>query len=229
MKPIGPFAIPAPWLFGAQLAVVTSVEDKEKLSRVQVRLVAPDADGSAVMWARVAVPYAGGDRGAFLIPDVDDEVLVVFVAGDMRAPIVIGGLWNGAQSPPEALPGDRVDRWTLTGKAGTRIAIIEAAKGAPTIELETPTGIKATFTDSEGGKIEFVAGTNRITMDQQGVTVSAAQKVSVSVNGTSIDVTPGQVNVTAMMASFSGVVSCQAVQTSSTVSASYTPGAGSVW
>jgi uncharacterized protein involved in type VI secretion and phage assembly len=181
------------------------------------------------MWARVAVPFAGDNRGAFLLPDVGDEVLVVFVAGDMRAPIVIGGLWNGTQSPPEALPGDRVDRWTLTGKAGSRIAIIEPARGAPKIELETPDGVKATLTDAGGGKIECVAGQNSITMDGQGVTVRSAQKVSVFVNGTSIDVLSGLVNVTAPMTIFSGMISCQVLQTTSVISASYTPGAGNLW
>ena len=227
MKPIGPFAIPASWLFGAQLAVVTSVKDPQNLARVQVRLLAADADGTAEMWARVAVPFAGDNRGAFFIPDVGDEVLVVFVAGDMRAPIVVGGLWNGTQSPPEALPGDRVDRWTLTGKAGTHIAIIE--QGAAKIELETPHGVKGTLTDAGGGKIEFIAGMNRITMDGQGVTVNSAQKVTVVVNGTSIDVLPGMVNVTAPMAVFSGMISCQVLQTGSVISGSYTPGAGNIW
>jgi phage baseplate assembly protein gpV len=227
MKPIGPFAIPAPWLFGAQLGVVTSVKDPENLARVQVRLLAADADGAAEMWARVAVPFAGDNRGAFSIPDVGDEVLVVFVAGDARAPIVIGGLWNGTQSPPEALPGDRVDRWTLTGKAGTHIAIIE--RGAPKIELETPGGVKGTLTDAGGGKIEFVAGLNRITMDGQGVTVSSATKATVVVNGTSIDVLPGMVSVTAPMAVFSGMISCQVLQTGTVISGSYTPGAGNIW
>ena len=33
----------------------------------------------APLWARVVCPFAGQDRGAFLIPDVDDEVLVVDV------------------------------------------------------------------------------------------------------------------------------------------------------
>lgn len=227
MKPMGPFAIPAPWLFGAQLAVVISVQDPLGLARVQVRLVGPDADGGATMWARVAVPFAGGDRGAFFIPDVGDEVLVVFVAGDARAPIVIGGLWSGSQSPPETLSGDRVDRWTLTGKAGTRIAILETDGGSPTIELETPGGVRATLSDAGGGTIELVAGANQVTLDQQGVTVNAGQKVSVT--AASVDISAGKVTVNSALASFSGVVSCQTLQTSSVISASYTPGAGNIW
>jgi uncharacterized protein involved in type VI secretion and phage assembly len=39
------------------------------------------------------------------VPDVDDEVLVGFQAGDPRLPYVLGGLWNGRDAPPE--PMDR--------------------------------------------------------------------------------------------------------------------------
>jgi uncharacterized protein involved in type VI secretion and phage assembly len=226
MKPMGPFAIPAQWPFGAQLARVTSVTDREGLGRVQVRLIGPDAHGDALIWARVAVPFAGGDRGAFFIPDYDDEVLVVFVAGNMNAPIVIGGLWNGAQKPPETIPGDRVDRWTITGKAGSRIAIIEMSAGSPTIELETPAGVKATLTDA-GNKIELIAGENRITMDEQGVTVNAGAKVSVSAS--QAEVTAGQVTVNTSLATFSGAISCQTLQATAVISGSYSLGAGNVW
>ena len=75
-----------------------SLDDPESLNRVQVRLIAFDAiaDQDAPLWARVVAPFAGQNRGAFFMPDVDDEVLVLFTNGDTRFPLVIGGLWNGA-------------------------------------------------------------------------------------------------------------------------------------
>ena len=79
------------------LATVTSVQDPDGLNRVQVELLshrgAPQQDGT--LWARVATPCAGGRKGAFLIPDVGDEVVVSFINGDSRYPIVLGSLWNG--------------------------------------------------------------------------------------------------------------------------------------
>ena len=36
---------------------------------------------------------------ARFIPDVDDEVLVAFARGDIRAPYVIGTMWNAKPAP----------------------------------------------------------------------------------------------------------------------------------
>jgi hypothetical protein len=38
---------------------------------------------------------AAPDRGCYLMPEVEDEVLVTFEAGDTRTPIAIGSLWSG--------------------------------------------------------------------------------------------------------------------------------------
>ena len=48
-------------------------------------------------WARVLQFFAGPGHGAFFIPKVDSEVLVAFIHGDMRMPVVLGGLFNGQE------------------------------------------------------------------------------------------------------------------------------------
>jgi len=220
------FNPPPDWLRGCQLARVTSVQDPDQLARVKVRLLAPDPDGNAEIWARVAVPFAGADRGALFIPDVDDEVIVTFVAGDSRFPIVLGGLWNGGAQPPEQFSGANVDRWTITGKAGTRIAIVEE-NGQSKIEFKTPGGTTGVLTDEGGGKIEFKSGANTITMDSQGISVQASGKVSVQAG--QVNVSAGMVKVDAGMAKFSGVVQCSTLIATTVVASTYTPGAGNVW
>jgi len=227
MKTQSPFATPVTWWSGAQLAKVVSVEDPKGLSRVQVQLVGPDADDDARIWARVAVPFAGDNYGAFLIPDVDQEVLVLLIAGDARSAVVVGALWNGATGLPETIGGSNVDRWTLTGKNGTRIAIVEAGSGQEKVEIETPGGVKATLTDEAGGKITLEAAGNTITMDTQGVSVQAGAKVSVT--AAQVEVSAGQVTVNAGMSQFSGVVQCEALIATTVVGKLYTPGAGNVW
>lgn len=219
-----------PWgLSASYLAEVVSVQDPESLGRVQVRLLGWDGpEGQdAPLWARVAVPFAGNNRGAFLLPDVGDEVLVSFVNADPRMPVVVGGLWSGSQSPPESLSGDRVDRWTFTGKQGTRIAIVEESSG-PTISFETPNGIKGTLTEQGGGKIELsVMDATVITMESAKVTVRSGG--TVKVEASQVEVSAGMVKVDAAMSQFSGIVKCDVLQTNTVISTTYTPGAGNVW
>ncbi len=213
------------------LAEVVSVQDPNSLSRVQVRLLSYDgiADQDGPIWARVAVPFAGRNRGAFMLPDVGDEVFVTFVNGDARLPIVIGALWNGDQSPPESLggSGDSVDRWSIVGKAGTRIAIVEESPSNATISFSTPGGITGELTDAGGGKAEIVAAGTKVTIDSQGVTVNTP--MNVKVQATQFEISAAMVTVNAAMSKFSGVVQADTVISNSIVSASYTPGAGNIW
>jgi uncharacterized protein involved in type VI secretion and phage assembly len=216
---------------GCYLGEVTSVNDPDSLSRVQVKLFGLDDDAqtSGLLWARVAVPFAGSSRGAFFLPDVGDEVLISFVNNDERLPVVVGGLWNGSASPPETLGGGgtAIDRWTIVGKAGTRIAIIEESSGQPTIKLSTPGGNSVTITDDSGGKIEAkVAGTS-IVIDTSNVKIVAPSKLEIQAG--QIEMTAGKVNVDAAIAMFSGVVKSSVLQSTTVVGSTYTPGAGNVW
>jgi uncharacterized protein involved in type VI secretion and phage assembly len=225
----------APSLLGSSafLAKVTSVQDPGNRNRVQVRILNANgvADQDGPIWARVAVPFAGSQRGAFFIPDVDDEVLVVFLSSDPRFPVVVGSLWNGSAKAPETLggAGNSVDRWTITGKAGTRIAIVEQPAGSATIEFSTPGGLTGTMTDEGGGSIKFTNSANTtVTIDSSGITLNAPTgKVQITA-ASEIDLNAPLVNVSASMSQFAGIVQCQVLQTPSVVAASYTPGAGNI-
>jgi uncharacterized protein involved in type VI secretion and phage assembly len=220
------FAIPPHQLGAAHLGRVTSVDDPERLARVKVELYALDTTRDAAVWARVASPFAGAGRGGFFIPQVDDEVVVVFVNNDARAPVVIGGVWNGNAKPPESING-KVDRWTIKGKAGTRIAIVEESDATAKIRLETPAGVTFTMTDEGGGKIEISCAGNTVTIDSSGIAFKAAAKFSV--NATSFDASSGVVKFDCAMSSFSGALKCDTHLSNSVVSSAYTPGAGQVW
>ena len=63
------------------------------------------SDDEAAEWARLSSLGAGKDRGMFILPEVGDEVLVLFEHGDIGRPILIGSFWNGKDKPPaNAIP-----------------------------------------------------------------------------------------------------------------------------
>lgn len=224
------FEIPTPGTFGAcYLARVEKVRDQDHPSQVQVRLLGYDGvtDQDGPVWARVATPFAGSDYGAFMIPDQGDEVLVAFVNGDPRCPVVVGSLWNGSATAPETIGGERVDRWTIVGKAGTRIAIVEEQAGQATISLTTPGNVSATLTEQGGGKIELKAGGTTVTIDSQGLNVQTSAKVQMQ--SSQFQATAGDVTVNSAQSTFSGNVQCVTHQCTTIIAGTYTPGGGNVW
>jgi uncharacterized protein involved in type VI secretion and phage assembly len=216
----------------AHLAQVTDVKDPDNLGRVRVKVLTCTgvADQDVEMWARVAVPFAGSKRGALFIPDVGDEVVVVFVNNDSRFPVVVGSLWNGADHPPDQFGGggSSVDRWLFVGKAGTKIAIVEESGKQPTITFKTPNGVTGTLTDDGGGKVEFqdTAGSS-IKIESSGITLQTSSKVQVQAS--QVQVSAGQVTVDAAMSKFSGIVKCDVMQATTVIATTYTPGAGNIW
>lgn len=89
-------------IYGVVVGVVTNNKDPEKLGRVKVRIprLSREDEPNESNWARVVAFMAGKDRGAFFLPELDDEVLVAFEHGDINMPYVIGSLWNGKDNPP---------------------------------------------------------------------------------------------------------------------------------
>ncbi|WP_153159584.1 phage baseplate assembly protein V [Zoogloea sp. 1C4] len=229
----GASATPAgdrPRLYGVYPALVTDVQDPDNQGRVQVKLpfVEESDGGSALAWARLATMMAGGDRGTWFIPEVDDEVLVAFTAGDPRRPVVIGALWNGVDAPPETMDSANNVR-SVTSRSGHKLTFDDTA-GAEKVELKTKGGHTFTLDDAAGGTVTLTHSNGAtIKIDAVG-NIEITANVKVKINAPAgLDVTAAMVTVNAAMSSFSGVVKADTVITNSVVSASYTPGAGNIW
>lgn len=87
-------------IYGVVVGIITNNQDPDELGRVKVKIPRISGEDES-NWARVVSFMSGDDRGAFFLPDVDDEVLVAFEYGDINMPYVIGSLWNGKDLPPE--------------------------------------------------------------------------------------------------------------------------------
>ncbi|WP_234384343.1 type VI secretion system Vgr family protein, partial [Paracidovorax avenae] len=104
---------PKPRTTGPQTAVVVGPAGEEiwtdEYGRIKVqfhwdRLGAMDENSSC--WMRVATSWAGSGFGAISIPRIGQEVIVDFLNGDPDYPIVTGSVYNAANMPPWALPGN---------------------------------------------------------------------------------------------------------------------------
>jgi uncharacterized protein involved in type VI secretion and phage assembly len=208
---------------GAHTAVVVGNVDPLQEGRVQV--AAPSLLRATTPWARLATLMAGPDRGTWFVPDVGDEVLVVFEGGDPARPIVIGSLWGSGAAAPEAnTPGNGVR--SITTRSGARVAIDDTGGGC-TIELRTPGGRRVSLDDT-GASLTIDSGDgSTIVFDAGGVEVTSAGTVKVSASN--VRVAASSVAVDAGIVTAAGVVQCETLIATSVIAASYTPGAGNIW
>jgi uncharacterized protein involved in type VI secretion and phage assembly len=112
---------------------------------------------------------AGRGRGIYVLPEVDDEVLVGFEHGLVEFPYVLGGLWNGKDKPPESNSDGKNDRRTIKSRSGHVIRLTDT-KDQEQIEI----------TDSSG-KNSIVISTkdNSVTVSANGdITIKAGGKLT---------------------------------------------------
>lgn len=215
--------------YGVYPATVTDLADPEGQGRVRIRLPwSPDPGGEGYeAWARLAAMMGGGGRGAWFIPDVGDEVLVAFEAGNPRRGYVLGGLWNGRDTPPAEMDTNSDNhRKVLRSRNGVQVEL-DDSNGAERFRVETPGGHSLDMQDS-GGSVEITdSNGNTIRLDPGGVTITTSSRVAV--DAATVEVSAGSVTVNAGMSRFSGVVQCNTLIATSVVGTSYTPGAGNIW
>jgi uncharacterized protein involved in type VI secretion and phage assembly len=122
--------------------------------------------------APVAAALAGKGRGAFLMPEIDDEVLVSFEQGDINHPYVVGFLWNGVDTPPET---DHKNRVLLT--PGGHTLRFQDGDGSKKVILQSSSGHSITLDDTTAGQTMTLQ-----TNGKQTVTLNDVQK-SITLNG----------------------------------------------
>jgi uncharacterized protein involved in type VI secretion and phage assembly len=215
--------------YGVYPALVSDIKDPDSTGRVKVTLPwSPDTAGQRYeAWARLATLMGGSKRGSWFVPDVNDEVLVVFEGGDARRPYVIGGLWNGNDAPPESMDGSGNNyKKVLKSRNGVKVTL-DDTDGQETFIAETPGGQKVTLKDGPGSVEIADSNGNTITLESSGVTITASATLTINASAVTINASSLTHSGTATI---SGALTVAAsVTTPSVVSGSYTPGAGNIW
>ena len=130
----------SPWagdhvLAGVYYGIVCqNKDDEKKLGRIKVRFPWLDhGDTDQAHWAQVATPMSGNKFGWYNLPEIDDMVAVVFIGGDIRQPIVLGGVWSKTDPPPEPLEAGKNEFRGMKSRSGHRLLFDDSPKGKLTI------------------------------------------------------------------------------------------------
>lgn len=175
---------------GLVIGQVSDVNDPENQGRVKLTLPWL-SDDYVSGWARTVHAGAGKDRGFQVLPEVGDEVLVAFEHGSVDRPVVVGGLYNGVDSPPSGPTAvidsgtGQVDRRSLVSRKGHRIDLVDASSGDG-IRAATA-GDKLTLIMDQSQTSITVKADGTVTIEgSKGITIDALQS-DISMKGNKID------------------------------------------
>lgn len=182
---------------GATVGIVTDIDDPDRLGRVKLTLPRL-SDTYVTDWTRIVFPDAGrgraGARGMTWLPEVNDEVLVCFEHGEVGAPYVLGGLYNGVDRPfpdayVDASRGTANERFLRSRKGhelrlvdqdGEETIVLRSGDGNNTVELSRKDK-QITVAITDGDVVIDAGGNGKLTVTTGGdATVTATGNAKVS-------------------------------------------------
>jgi uncharacterized protein involved in type VI secretion and phage assembly len=158
--------------------VIQIHEDPENLNRVKVRIPLMQNEQEGV-WARLGGAYASNQFGCMFFPEVDDEVILGFFGGDPSSPVILGSLYSGSRTPPQALEQNNNIKQILTREKLS----VEFNEEDKSITVMTP-GERKFVLDDKGKKItvEDSSG-NKIEMSDSGIKVESKKDIVFDTKG----------------------------------------------
>ena len=182
-----------PGVRGLQIGIAEAFEkDPDEHYRIRVRIPAWGEEAGPV-WARLATPDGGNERGFFFLPEVGDELVLGFLHEDPRQVIVLGSLYSQGQPPP--VPADKIDENNflkgLYSREGIKVEVDEENKA---ITIWTSDQQQIALHEKEK-KIEIKdLNGNTIVMNDSGITIKSAKNLvleatkNVEIKGQKVDV-----------------------------------------
>jgi type VI secretion system secreted protein VgrG len=129
------------------LAIVEDIQDPDKKGRIKVRF--PHWGDIITNWVPIVRPYASSEAGAWMLPDLDTQVICAFFNDDPSRPIVLGSVYTPRALPPVE-DNDENNIKVLTTRSGTKV-ILDDTDGEEKILIHTKDGAMRLVLDKAKG------------------------------------------------------------------------------
>ncbi|WP_434347936.1 type VI secretion system tip protein TssI/VgrG [Myxococcus virescens] len=140
---------PLPQLAGPQTATVVGPAGEEihtdEHGRIKVQFHwdrEGKRDERSSCWVRVGQPWGGPAWGDVWLPRIGQEVVVRFLEGDPDRPLVAGAVYNGTNTVPYGLPGEKT-------KSTRKSASSLGSDGFNEVRIEDAAGQEEVFTHAQ--------------------------------------------------------------------------------
>ena len=162
---------------------VSDNKDPDELNRVRVTILGEQKFVSN--WLPVISPSAGADTGLSLLPDVDDEVLIVSMSGNKSRMAVLGSSWFNDGTPPVTGENSDADLNAdgknslkfLKSRSGNMI-IFDETEGAEKFQIITGDG-KTRFEFDTAGEIGNLTSEQDVMIGAKGSLTLKAESISI--------------------------------------------------
>jgi uncharacterized protein involved in type VI secretion and phage assembly len=177
-------------VYGIVVGLVTNNQDPDGLGRVKVKFPWLNDDDES-NWARIVTPMAGKEHGFYFLPEVNDEVLVMFEHGDVGFPYVLGALWNGKDKPPTTNSDGKNNQRVIKSRSGHTITLNDE-DGKETIEIIDKSNKNKIVIDSANNAIAITTDKDITLSAPNGTLKLEAQKIEIkSSSDTKIEASAG--------------------------------------
>jgi Rhs element Vgr protein len=147
--------------------------------RVLVTLPLLQAPAGVGVWARFGSYYASQGVGSCFYPEIGDEVVVAFLSGDPRYPVILGSLFSKKNPPPQT-PEAANNTKTLVSRSKMRIDFFEDKN---TVQILTPKNQSVVLNDQGQSVTLSDMNGNSVTLSQSGISIKSASDISITASG----------------------------------------------
>lgn len=105
----------------ATIGIVSQVSDPDNLGRIKVSL--PTFNNVETDWLQVLSLGAGNNKGQLIVPDVGDNVLLLFVNNEPSQSIVLGGLYGEKELPKQIVKDGSIVRFVTQTPEGQSLTL----------------------------------------------------------------------------------------------------------
>lgn len=166
--------------YGICYGVVSDNADPEGLGRIKVALKSI-ANEIVTDWIEIIIDYTG----KFFMPEVGDQVTVVFVGNNSERGLVIGGEWGQAKKPPVTGENPNAD---LNKDGENNMRFVKSRKGNMIVFDDTKGKEKLQMIAS-GGKtrFEFSAKDKKLSVKSDlNISVTCKKKINIKSESASL-------------------------------------------
>ena len=164
---------------GLHIGVVMKLDaDPEGQYKIQVSMPLMKV-ATVGVWARLSTFYGSGGFGAFVIPEVGDEVILGFFNNDPSCPVILGSLYSSKHVPPYELTAENSFKALVTrGKLK-----VEFDDDKKVISFITPGNNKVVISDDAKSILLQDQNNNKVELSPSGILLDSPKDITIKANG----------------------------------------------